>query len=266
MTWRLNLLNSCLLFPALMLCAALVGGCAHNHKLEGENLVLLVPGAAGDDGRYGGLKESVAANQHASTVRTFHWGMPLPLFVMNLQDQGIHRKAEESLAGALVDWRKRNPTGQITLIGHSAGCGVILGSLRRAEMQLDVKDVILIAPSVSPGYDLAGALRHVKGHLHNFHSDGDALWLGWRCSNFGGYDSVRTAAAGKIGFQLANLNGVLREKVIQHPWQSQHKALGNDGGHWGALSRDFASRMIAPLLHDDRPLLADQVFSPAAQK
>jgi pimeloyl-ACP methyl ester carboxylesterase len=186
--------------------------------------------------------------------------MPLPLFVMNLQDEGIHRKAEESLAAALKEWRDQNPGGEVTLIGHSAGCGVILGSLRRSAAQLDVKEVILIAPSVSPVYDLAGALRQVKGCLHNFHSDEDSVWLGWRCSRFGSYDSIRSAAAGKIGFHLAELDESLCNKVVQHPWKSQWKDLGNEGGHWGALSRQFTLQVIAPLLN------GDGVFSPAAQK
>jgi pimeloyl-ACP methyl ester carboxylesterase len=174
----------------------------------------------------------------------------------------VHRKAEEALAKELADWRVRHPQGKLTLIGHSAGCGVILGSLRRIETPLNVQTVILIAPSVSPTYELTGALRQINGCLHNFHSDGDSVWLGWRCSRFGSYDSVRTAAAGKIGFHLAELDGALCNKVVQHPWAPPWKSLGNDGGHWGGLARNFTQQVIAPLLKD--PI--DQGFSPAAQK
>src|SRR3954452_8910694 len=121
---------SCLILISLTILA---GGCSSNAPLEGNDLVVVVPGCAGDGFWYNGLRDCVSQNQPGRIIRTFKWGMPLPLYMMNLQDPAIHEAAEKSLAIALEKWRARYPTGQLTLVGHSAGCGVILQSLRRLD-------------------------------------------------------------------------------------------------------------------------------------
>src|SRR5215208_3608246 len=147
------------------------GGCQSNAPLEGANLVVLVPGCAGDGFWYNDLRQSVAGGQPVRTVRTFEWGLPLPLYMLNLQDAKIHEEAEKSLAKAIKSWRDRYPAGRLTLLGHSAGCGVILGSLSRLEKRVEVENVVLLAPSVSPDYQVGPALRQVAGSLHVFFSE-----------------------------------------------------------------------------------------------
>lgn len=237
-----------LVAPAVFLIALASGGCQHNAPLEGQNLVVLVPGCAGDGFWYDALRESVACGQPARTVRTFNWGLPLPLYMLNLQDEKIHTRAEEALARAIKSWRDRYPSGRLTLLGHSAGCGVILGGLRRMERPVEVENVVLLAPSVSPDYQITPALRQIAGSLHVFYSVNDTLWLGWRTGTFGTYDSVRSAAAGKVGFNAERIDANLRAKLVQHAYEPQFAELGNEGGHFGSLGKDFDEKVIAPLL------------------
>ncbi len=232
----------------LIAIAILTTGCVSNAPLEGQDLLVIVPGCAGDGFWYDALRDSVSENQPGRIVRTFKWGLPLPLYMMNLQDAGVHSAAEKSFARALEKWRERYPSGQLTLVGHSAGCGVILQSLRQMEKPIEVESVILLAPSLSPDYNLSPSLAHVKNCLHVFHSDRDTLWLGWRTSTFGTYDSIKTPAAGKVGFNLTSLDPALHSKVIQHPYEDQWNDLGNDGGHFGLLARQFTLEKIEPLL------------------
>ena len=233
---------------AIFLISLAAGGCHYNAPLEGQNLVVLVPGCAGDGFWYDALRESVAANQPARTVRTFRWGLPLPLYMLNLQDPGIHSKAEKALARALKSWRDRYPSGHLALVGHSAGCGVILGSLSRIDKQVDVDNVVLLAPSIAPTYAISPGLRQITGKLHLFFSDANTLWLGWRTRTFGTYDSVHTEAAGKLGLNLDHLDSAMRRKVVQHGYQPQFVELGNGGGHWGSLDRRFDDKVVAPLI------------------
>ena len=51
-------------------------------------------------------------------------------------------------------WRRSPGCRRIDLIGHSAGGGVILGALRRLPADVPVDRVVLLSPSVSPGYEL----------------------------------------------------------------------------------------------------------------
>jgi hypothetical protein len=237
-----------LIAVGILLVAVAAGGCHFNAPLEGGDLVVLVPGCAGDGFWYNDLRESVAANQPARTVRTFGWGLPLPFYIMNLQDAKIHAEAEKELSEAIVSWRERHPSGRLTLLGHSAGCGVILGSLSRLDKRVDVENVVLLAPSVSPDYQVAPALRQIAGTLHVFYSDGDQLWLGWRTSTFGTYDSVKTEAAGKVGLNLDRVDVELRGKVVQHCYEPEFEQLGHGGGHFGSLARRFNDKVIAPLV------------------
>jgi pimeloyl-ACP methyl ester carboxylesterase len=222
----------------LIICL-LSSGCASSVR-DGEDLTLLVVGAAGDGPWYDGLRGGLAERGAPRPVQTMRWGAPLPLAVLNLQGKSIHDAAERKLAKALSEWRSKHPDGRLTLVGHSAGCGVILGGLAMSR-GANARVVILLAPSVSPGYDLAPALANVGGAMHVFHSTEDDLFLRWRTSTFGTYDDVRTAAAGNVGFTTTH------PKLVQHPYDGAWRAIGNDGSHDGALARAFVTKVISPL-------------------
>jgi pimeloyl-ACP methyl ester carboxylesterase len=193
---------------------------------------LFVPGVFGDGANYNGLRRAVADG--GSAVRTVTWGVPKPLFVANFSDAKIHDEAESKLAKVIDETQ-----GEVNLVGHSAGCGVILGALAKAHR--DVGHVVLIAPSVSPGYDVAPALTR-SNVVHYLSSDRDTVFLKWRCGTFGTYDRVKTPAAGYAGFQT------LSPKLIQHPYDPAWDALGNHGGHSDAIGEKFVAAVVAPLL------------------
>ena len=202
-------------------------------------VVVFVPGVSGDGPWYGGLKRGLGG----ARVETHSWGAPLPLFALNFSNRGIHAMAERKLAERLNRFE-----GRVDIVAHSAGCGVALGALRRLDGPTRVGNVVLLAPSVSPGYDLAPSIASMNGTIHVFHSDRDTLFLSWRTSRFGTYDRVKTKAAGNTGFDLSNLPPHLRDRVVQHAYDPSWKSLGNDGGHDGSLARRFVERVVAPLV------------------
>jgi predicted alpha/beta hydrolase family esterase len=181
----------------------------------------------------------------------FHWGAPAPLFMLNLQNDPIHRDAERKLAQVIEDRAALESHPQIDLVAHSAGCGVVLGAMTLLN-DVRVQSMVLLSPSVSPGYELHPAMARVMGNIHVFYSEHDTLWLGWRSSNFGTYDNVKTKASGKTGF--ANPP----QGVIQYAYQPGWNSLGNDGGHFGTLSFRFAQQVVSPLLIDEASSLATQ--------
>jgi len=213
-----------------------------------ERIVCFVPGVGGGGGTYSGLKKALIESG-ASDLRVLEWGASGPLFVMNFQDPGLHEKAENELAGWIRKWLEAKPGCVIDLVSHSAGGGVILGALKRLDGTMKVRNVVLLSPSVSPGYDLAPALRHVSGEMHNFHSERDVASLKWRTGTFGTYDNVKTPAAGHGGFKAATpLPAELAGKLVQHPYDPAWEALGNDGSHTGAVAGDFARKWVTPLV------------------
>ncbi|HSI32043.1 MAG: hypothetical protein ACAI43_13890 [Phycisphaerae bacterium] len=244
------------------------GACSsvQTHRLDapvGERVVVFVPGVGGDGATYAGLKRALAAPA-GTDLRILDWGLSGPFFVLNLQDPDVHAEAETALARWLETWRAQNPRASIDLVGHSAGCGVILGALKRlpaggtplvnaspvtplprpdsVDRAVRVRNVVLLASSVSPGYDLQPALRHVAGRVHSFHSDRDVWSLKWRTSASGTYDNVKTPAAGHAGFACAHAC------LAQHAYDAAWDALGNDGGHSGSVAESFVRAVVAPLL------------------
>ena len=238
---------------------ASIGCVTYSDPLESgdSDVIFLVHGAGGPGHEYRSLIAGLRDAGVESPVQVVEWGAPPPLFFLNFQSQSIHNRAERDLAERIGNWRRQRPESRIDLIGHSAGGGVVLGALGRLNPEVSVDTVVLLAPSVSPGYELAPALAHLRGPLHVFHSDRDRLFLSWRTSTFGTYDNVRTKAAGNVGFSLASLSIGEARQVEQHPYDSRWSQHDNDGGHFGTLSRDFANRIVAPVLQSEDRFTAE---------
>src|SRR5450432_1406768 len=178
-----NMLRVAILLMLMTAC-----GCASPPPND-VDIVVVVPGVSGDIGR---LETGLTSQRRSAHV--FSWGAPLPLFFLNFSDQRIHDAAEKKLARWITDWRQTHAKNyRLDLVGHSAGCGVILGALARAN-DIHVDQVVLLAPSVSPNYDLNPAIKQLDGQLHVFYSDRDNLFLKWRTSHYGTYDKVKTQA------------------------------------------------------------------------
>ncbi len=213
-------------------------GCAGTRKpIASDRLTIFVPGVAGNGPMYDGLIRSI--EKTGSAVEVFKWGSLI--MTLNFSDPETHAQAERELANHLVmipDQVKR-----IDVIGHSAGCGVVLGAMKFSNR--NVQTVVLLAPSVSPGYDLSKSARNVM-RIHSFYSDRDITFLKWRTGNFGTYDGIKIPAAGHLGFVHSDHSG----KLIQYPYDPKWNDLGNDGRHTGPLAAQFIQDVVLPLLRE----------------
>ena len=226
-------------------------------SIRSKNVVLVLPGIDGAGPWYnsltGGLKEG------GDEVHLVHWGMPL-LFLANLTFPVIHSAAERGLAQRIRQERAEHPDGRITLVGHSAGCGVILQALARLETGLQVETVVLLAPAVSEDYDLAPAISHTRGTVHVFYSSHDQMLLS-TCVT-GTYDHVFSNSGGLNGFALTErLAATARVHLIQHAYDPAWKTLGCEGGHFGWRSKPFVEQVLVPLM-EERPSRAAIAKSP----
>jgi pimeloyl-ACP methyl ester carboxylesterase len=228
------------MFGALMIVTFLCACGCESEPRDISHIIFVVPGVGGN---VGGMKTALENNSRE--VRVVTWGAPAPLFFLNFSNKQIHDAAEQKLAKTIAQWKAEHADGEVDLVGHSAGCGVILGALNILD-DTKVNRVVLLAPSVSPTYDLDPAIEKIAGQLHVFYSDQDRLFLGWRTNHFGTYDRIKTRAAGNRGF----VGDYSSEKLVQHSYQPQWRELGNDGGHFGTISEKFVREIVAPLLSD----------------
>jgi pimeloyl-ACP methyl ester carboxylesterase len=239
---------------ALRLCAKisliLLLGCATPPvHTDGPNTVIVVPGIGGDGSVYAQIIRSLRDHGSPDCLEVCDWGSSYPIFFISIASQTWHDHAERDLCAKIESIRANHPGGRIALIAHSAGAGVVAGALRRLPEGVRVGPVLFLAPALSPKFDLAPMLQHTTT-LHVFYSPDDDFWQGLGPTIFGNYDRVHSGGAGRWGFKLVGLNEAEKGKVIQHPYQRQWKALGNDGGHYDWMAEPFVGEVIMPLIDE----------------
>src|SRR4051812_1017529 len=97
-----------------------------------------------------------------------------------------------------------HPAGQIFLTSHSGGAGIAAWALEKLPADVYVQDVLMLAPALSPGYDLTHALAHIRGKLYVFFSPNDVIILSTGTRLFGTIDGIKSDAAGFAGFTRPN--------------------------------------------------------------
>jgi pimeloyl-ACP methyl ester carboxylesterase len=246
-------------FNSLHLCGPfclafliLLTGCATQVIApQRPNTVIVLPGIGGDGDVYAQVVHSLYDYGSDDCLRVFGWGYSWPMFWFNMSSTPLHDVTERQLADQIVEWRKDHPHSHIVLIAHSAGAGVVVGALARLPGPTQVGPVILLAPALSPDFDLRPALKHTN-LIHVFYNPADEFWQGWGPTIFGTYDGVHSDAAGRISFSLAFLSPSEKARVIQHPYQTDWNNLGNHGGHFDWMAEPFVGIILKPLI--DPPL------------
>jgi pimeloyl-ACP methyl ester carboxylesterase len=238
------------------MAAILIAGCATKVVSPAEpDTVIVVPGIGGDGDAYARIVRSLHDHGSNDCLRVSDWGSSFPIFFISISSQSWHKNVEHDLADQILHWRADHPNARIALVAHSAGAGVVAGALAQLPDGVRVGPVILLAPALSPGFDLRPMLRHAT-IVHVFFSPDDFLWQGLGPTIFGNYDRVHSSGAGRVGFTLAGLNGSERAKIMQYPYQSNWKSLDNDGGHYGWMAEPFVAAVLKPLIDPRSPAAA----------
>ena len=160
-----------------------------------------------------------------------------------------HAKAQgERLAAAIRERKAREPNRRVVLVAHSAGCGVALAA-GDALPPDGIDRTILLAPSVSTGYDLRPSLWAAREGVDVFCSRKDWVALGFVMRVVGTADRGSATAAGRFGFRpkgpVATEAGA---KLRQHFWSAEQAWTGHTGGHHGMHTPAFLHAYLFPLL------------------
>jgi pimeloyl-ACP methyl ester carboxylesterase len=157
------------------------------------------------------------------------------------------------LAAEVTAYRQAYPGRKVYLIGHSAGCAVVLAAAERLPID-SVDRIILLAPSVCVTYDLRLALRTVRCGIDVFHSEQDSVILGLGTQIVGTADRRCRTSAGQYGFRpvlVCPADAALYSKLRQHPWDPVVAWSGHSGGHYGSNQAGFLRAYVLPLLIAD---------------
>jgi pimeloyl-ACP methyl ester carboxylesterase len=147
----------------------------------------------------------------------------------------------------VANYRHAFPDRRIYLVGHSAGCHVILAAAAYLPAN-SVDHIVLLAPSVSACYDLRPALRCARGGIDSYFSREDNVLItatGW----YGTADGHTGAIAGLVGFACphpASSDAGLYAKLRQFGWDRSVARTGYLGGHYGATRSAFLASYVLP--------------------
>ena len=232
-------------FPLVVLLAFTLAPIVH---AQTHTYVLHLNGIGGERSPDRMLIEGLEQGGLDADYRIYDWtgdeaGM------LALSDVKLHESESAKVAQMLEDYRAQHPADRIILTSHSAGAGIAAWALAQLPPNVSVDTWIMLAPALSPNFDLSKALAHVTGKAYAFTSINDVIVLGAGTKLMGTVDRVKTNAAGLVGFvRPKSADPGQYEKLVNVPYDTSWMRFGNMGEHIGPLMRPFARHVIAPLL------------------
>jgi pimeloyl-ACP methyl ester carboxylesterase len=214
-------------------------------------LVWVLDGAGDLKGSSNALTQVNSAAGNPVELTVFPWSHGYRRLLMDQVDMSHARNQGAKLAQAIMDRKAREPGRRVVVMGHSAGCAVVLTACDL--LPIDAIDrVILLAPSVSTGYDIRPTIWSAREGVDVFCSKKDWVALGFVIHVVGTTDNFWSgSAAGRLGFQpkgstkLAELEA---NRLRQHFWSPEVAWTGHTGGHHGMHAPGFVQAYLVPLM------------------
>ena len=219
-------------------------------QIDTRPLVWVVDGA----GDLKGCSNALAlANRQAgetAELSVFLWSHGYRQLYRDQTDWAHAKTQGTRLAAAIRERAAREPNRRVVLVAHSAGCAVALAA-GDALPPDSIDRTILLAPSVSAGYDLRPSLWAAREGVDVFCSHKDWVALGFVVRVVGTADHGRGSAAGRVGFRpkgASALDVATNTRLRQHFWSADQKWTGHNGGHHGMHSPAFVLAYLFPLI------------------
>lgn len=255
---------------ALLLCSLRLGACGTLAMLStgcsvsdlatadrlARGLVVVLPGIEGRSRLNIDIARGLNDGGVGMAVEIFDWNAPVPFVpLVNLADLERNKAQAKRLAQRIEQYHRDYPGRDVYVIGHSAGGGIALLTVEALPRQAPVTAAVLLAPAVSPEYDLTEALRRTRVGIFSFHSPSDVLFLELGTRTFGTVDRRLGSAAGASGFRppaTGTARDLYDQKLIDIGWRKEMSRSGNGGDHFGWANPLFVRDYLAPLIVDQQ--------------
>lgn len=239
-----------------MMAVAVLSGCQGRRLLLNEGkldqgLVIVLPGIDGLAPYNVNACKALYEDGLGMAVELYDWTLPFGM-ILNQCSILTNRLAAEGLAARIVKYREEYPDRPVVLIGLSGGTAIAVWAAEALPDEERVDRIVLLASSLSPGYDLSEAIGHTRLGIVSFYSDYDGALLGIGTILMGTMDGQHTEAAGKVGFRPPDRAAGYYGGLIQVAWEPTMAATGHDGGHFGYTAPGFIKARVRPYVTDAR--------------
>jgi hypothetical protein len=208
-----------------------------------RGLTLILGGIEGPS-QYGvSMAVGVLRARYRGAVELFPWnrGVPLLCWLRNLMDRRHHEKQSDRLVARILEHQDRYPNSPVCLLAQSGGCWVVVRALEKLPAGACVRTAVLLAPSISPAYDISAAAAKCEAGLVSVGGPGDFFFLALGTTLLGTSDRLHTPSAGWIGWHHYYVDGFTEIR-----WHPSWLKLGYLGNHTTISSIRFIQRVIAP--------------------
>ena len=231
------------LFACGMVVMLVAGAVAAPAPPDSRPLIWIVDGAGDLRGCSNAFTNANMLAGGPMDLTVFPWSHGYRRIFLDQVDTKHSRMQGARLAERILERKKAEPGRRVIVVAHSAGAGVALaaGDVLPAGT---VDRMILLAPSVSTGYDLRPSLAASREGIDVFCSKKDWVALGFVTRVIGTVDKRWAPAAGRHGFRSWCEPSQLR----QHFWTAEQAWTGHTGGHYGMHAPAFLHTYVFPLI------------------
>jgi pimeloyl-ACP methyl ester carboxylesterase len=229
---------------------AMMAGCQPYASSDeyANGLVVVLSGVDGRGAAVHAVCNGLEEGGVTYAVEIFDWTSPLGV-LDSLQNIPRNRTQAGDIAGRIGVYRRRYPGRPVYIVGISGGGGIATWAAEALPADEPADGVVLLAPALSPGYDLSVALSRSQGGIVAFYSENDWLILGLGTQTWGTIDGEFTDSAGRVGFTVPEgADPALYAGLHQVGWRPEMATRGHWGGHGTSGSMWFVRDFVAPLI------------------
>ncbi len=232
-------------------------------RLE-RGLILILPGIEGESLLNHSIADGLKDSGVPDAIDIYDWTGTRWFMIGNTMRYQRNLRQASLVAHRLREYQRTYPDRPIHLVGHSGGGGLAVMVLEQLPENKPITAAILLAPALSPSYNLAPALRRTEYGIYNFWSPADLAFLGIGTTAFGNMDRGHGPAAGAIGFRVPEGLGaeeveLYRDKLHQVRWRTDMLRGGHLSGHmsWAnpLFVRDWLSKIVFAHEAGEKPRL-----------